>query len=1012
MARQWMKLVRITPLILGIICFVPQIAIIAPAVMAQDMQRNQEAEAQNLLMEGIILREQETGDSSLVQALAKFQQALALFRAIANRAGELSTLNIIASTYLRLGQKQLAIDYYQQTLPLYRVLGDSIEERLRQRQGEADNLDSIGRIYDSLGQTTQALDYLQQALTLWREAGDRQGEVITLDFLAAVYNKIGKHQQALDSYQQALLIRRELGNSIAEKLRQDRATVNTLNIIGEIYRTTGQPQRALDAYQQALLMSKELNISDVNNASEESRSQRYTEGVILNNIGIVYRLIGQPQQALNFYQQALLIIRGAGDSIEEKLRQRNGEAATLNNIGLAYDELKQPAQALAYYQQSLPITREIGNRIGEATALNNIGAIHERLGQPQQALDYYQQALGINQEIGDRTGEAGNLNNIGIVYDGLGQLPKAVDYYQRSLLISQKVGDRDGEANTLYNLASAQKNLNNFPEALQNIQAAIVIVEDIRGQLVDPDARTSYFASVQSYYKLQVDLLMELHKKNPNQGYAAQAFNVTERSKARTLLELLTESKADIRTGVDPQLLQQEQDIQSQLTALDKRRIELANASTNKEQMATLESQRETLQTQYRTLQSQIRATSPKYAALKYPQPLTLEQIQQQILDDNTVILSYSLGKDRSYLWLIGKTEMTSYQLPAGKIIEDLINQKVRPQLTNPRANRDGFLSATSELSNILLKPVLEKVSNKRIVIIGDGALQYLPFGALPDPRAENNQYQPLLVNNEVVYLPSASTLQTIRNETQNRTPAPKTLAVLADPVFTTDDQRVSQRSSTIPNDELPLAAQNLDRAARNARGEWSRLPGTRRESETILNLVPPSQSLALLDFQANRTNALSNQLSQYRFIHWATHGFANAQKPELSGIVMSLVQENGQKQDGYLLLGDIFNLNFNADLVVLSACETGLGEVVQGEGLIGLTRGLMYAGTTRVVTSLWAVPDEETATLMGSFYGKMLQQNKPPAEALRSAQLEMFRSKSWVAPYYWAAFTLQGEWR
>ena len=1007
MVRQWMKLVRITPLILGIICFVPQIAIIAPAVMAQDMQRNQEAEAQNLLMEGIILREQGTEDFSLVQALAKFQQAVALFRAIANRAGELSTLNIIASTYLRLGQKQLAIDYYQQTLPLYRVLGDSIEERLRQRQGEADNLDSIGRIYDSLGQTPQALDYLQQALTLWREVGDRQGEVITLDFLAAVYNKIGKHQQALDYYQQALLIRRELGNSIDERLSQRSAEANTLNIIGEIYRTTGQYQQALDYYQRALLINKELG-----NSTEERLGDRFREAVILNNIGIVYRLIGQPQQALNFYQQALPMMRAEANSTEERLRQRDGEAGILNNIGLAYDELKQPDQALAYYQQSLPITREIGNRIGEATALNNIGAIYERLGQPQQALDYYQQALGINQEIGDRTGEAGNLNNIGIVYDGLGQLPKAVDYYQRSLLISQKVGDRDGEANTLYNLASAQKNLNNFPEALQSIQAAIVIVEDIRGQLVDPDARTSYFASVQSYYKLQVDLLMELHKKNPNQGYAAQAFNVTERSKARTLLELLTESKADIRTGVDPQLLQQEQDIQRQLTALDKRRIELANASTNKEQIATLESQRETLQTQYRTLQSQIRTTSPKYAALKYPQPLTLEQIQQQILDDNTVILSYSLGKDRSYLWLIGKTEMISSQLPAGKIIEDLINQKVRPQLTNPRANRDGFLSATSELSNILLKPVLEKVSNKRIVIIGDGALQYLPFGALPDPRAENNQYQPLLVNNEVVYLPSASTLQTIRNETQNRTPAPKTLAVLADPVFTTDDQRVSQRSSTIPNNELPLAAQNLDRAARNARGEWSRLPGTRRESETILNLVPSSQSLALLDFQANRANALSNQLSQYRFIHWATHGFANAQKPELSGIVMSLVQENGQKQDGYLLLGDIFNLNFNADLVVLSACETGLGEVVQGEGLIGLTRGLMYAGTTRVVTSLWAVPDEETATLMGSFYGKMLQQNKPPAEALRSAQLEMWRSRSWVAPYYWAAFTLQGEWR
>ncbi len=354
---------------------------------------------------------------------------------------------------------------------------------------------------------------------------------------------------------------------------------------------------------------------------------------------------------------------------------------------------------------------------------------------------------------------------------------------------------------------------------------------------------------------------------------------------------------------------------------------------------------------------------------------------------------------------------MTSYELPKQKIIEDLINKKARSELTNPRTSRDSFVSGTAELGNILLKPVLERVGDKRIVIIGDGALQFIPFGALPDPRAENNQYQPLLVNNEVVYLPSASTLQTIRNETQNRPTPPKTLAVLADPVFSIDDQRVTQRSSTTTA-ELPLAAQNLDRAARNTRGDWNRLPGTRQESDTILRLVPPNQSLALFDFQANRENALSNQLSQYRFIHWATHGFVNTKNPELSGIVMSLVDRNGAGSNGYLLLEDIFNLSFNVDLVVLSACETGLGEVVQGEGLIGLTRGLMYAGTPRVVTSLWAVPDSQTADLMGKFYEKMLQQNLRPAEALRAAQLEMFRSRPWMAPYFWAAFTLQGEWR
>ncbi|NJL91517.1 MAG: CHAT domain-containing protein [Coleofasciculaceae cyanobacterium SM2_1_6] len=304
-------------------------------------------------------------------------------------------------------------------------------------------------------------------------------------------------------------------------------------------------------------------------------------------------------------------------------------------------------------------------------------------------------------------------------------------------------------------------------------------------------------------------------------------------------------------------------------------------------------------------------------------------------------------------------------------MIEDLINNKVRPQFTARSISRNSLIAETIDLSNILLKPILEKIGNKRLAIIGDGVLRYIPFAALPDPRV-GDRYQPLLVNHEVVYLPSASTLQTLRNEAQARTPAPKTLAVL---------------------------------------GDWDRLPGTRREANTILNLVPESNRLAYFDFPGDRANALNNQLSEYRFIHWAIQGFINTENPELSSMVACLVDRNGARSNRNLLFTDIFNLSFNADLVVLSACQTPLEGVGLEEGSIGLIRGVMYAGTPRVVTNLWDVPDTETATLMGKFYEKMLQQNLRPAEALRAAQLEMFNSRSW-SPFYWAAFTLQGEWR
>jgi CHAT domain-containing protein len=318
------------------------------------------------------------------------------------------------------------------------------------------------------------------------------------------------------------------------------------------------------------------------------------------------------------------------------------------------------------------------------------------------------------------------------------------------------------------------------------------------------------------------------------------------------------------------------------------------------------------------------------------------------------------------------------------------------------------------------------------LLIVADGALQFVPFAALPLPAVPPDNaavYRPLITEHETVNLPSASTLAVLRQEIKERKPAAKILAVLADPVFMLNDTRFTTTTSVRArpdNVTAPQAAQrglalNVTKAAADAgltaeaglRGiQIPRLPGTRREAEQILTLVPAASQMHVFDFAANRAAVTAAELGAYRYVHFATHGFLDSQHPELSGILLSMYDAQGVPQDGFLRAHEVFNLKLAADLVTLSACQTGLGKEIKGEGLVGLTRGFMYAGAPRVVVSLWNVSDEGTAELMTRFYRGLLQAGQRPAAALQAAQVSMLKEQKFAAPFYWAAFTLQGEWR
>jgi CHAT domain-containing protein/Tfp pilus assembly protein PilF len=755
----------------------------------------------------------------------------------------------------------------------------------------------------------------------------------------------------------------------------------TLNNIGGIYSDLGEMQKALQFLNQALPLYRAVG-------------DRGGEAPTLVGIGLVYSDLGEKQKALEFYNQALPLRRAVGD--------RGGKAITLDNMGGVYSDLGEKQKALQFLNQALPILKAVGDRGGEATTLNNIGSVYDSLGEKQKALEFYNQALPILKAVGYGRMEATTLNNIGIVYSDLGENQKALQFYNQALPLRRAVGDKGGEANTLRNIAYLQRSQGKLNEALTKIESAINIIEELRTKITSQNLRASYFATVQGYYKLYIDLLMELHKQQPSKGYDAQALEASERSRARVLLELLTEANADIRTGVDSQLLNQERNLQQQLNALEHRKYQLLNGQYSQKQLTEINQNIESILTQVDQLEVKIRTTSPRYADLKYPQPLTLKEIQQQVLDDNTLLLQYSLGKDRSYLWAVSKNNITSYELSKNADIETIAKQ-FESFLQSPTL---GDTKPGEKLSEILLKPVADKLANKRLLIVGDGILQYIPFAALPVPE-QTTQYTPLLTKNEIITLPSASTISILRRQTNNRKLASKKVAVIADPVFQANDIRFSDSPQPEPPKKL---SENLTRSIFQVGTELNRLEYTRVEAEKIVKLVDKTKTIEALDFQANKDVVTSPQLANYQIVHFATHGLLNSQNPELSGLVFSLFDKNGKEQDGFLRLNDIFNLDLPAELVVLSACQTGLGEEVKGEGLVGLTRGFMYAGAKRVVVSLWSVNDVGTSELMTRFYQKMLKQNLKPAQAMREAQLEMMKTQ-WSAPYYWGAFTVQGDW-
>jgi tetratricopeptide (TPR) repeat protein len=956
------------------------------------------------------------------KALENYDQALSIRQAAGDRGGADITLRNIGDIYNLSGEPQKALEKYDQALPAIRASGNRAEE--------AGALSGIGFAYQSLGETRKALDNFIEALSISRLVEDRDAEAVTLNNIGTIYLTLGETQKALDKFNESLPIRRAAGNQ--------RGAAVTLNNIGEVYRSLGEMQIALDKYHEALSIRRAVG-------------DRRGEAVTLNNIGLVYQLLGEKGKALEKHNEALPIRRAVGD--------REGAAVTLLNMGYVYWSSGEIRKALDSYNDALSISRAIGDRRIQAATLNGLGRVYESSGEWRRALDTYNDSLLISQTVGDRRLQGATLSRIGKAYSSLGATQKALDKYHEALLFIRAAGDRRVEADTLLGLARSEQKRGDLTRARQAIEQAIDIIESLRAGIRVQDLRASYFASRREYYESYIDILMEQRNRDSAAGLYATAFAVSERERARSLLELLAESRIDVRQGVDSSLLERERSLQRLLNAKAAAQFALLNRKHTPAQAEAFAKEIASITAEYEELRGEIRKRSPRYASLTQPRPLSLEEIQRQVLDPDTLLLEYSLGDDASHLFVVSQNSIAWRHLPKRAEIE-AATRRVLELLTAPqplpgdteakyqarvKEAGESYLPQAAALSRMLLGPAASQLAGKRLLIVADGALQYLPFGALPVPETEGRRdggtegrrdgeterqrqamskinnpsvpaslrpsviFTPLIAEHEIVYLPSASTLAVLRRELAGRQPAANTVAVLADPVFSADDARVKSGAQVQSSDKAPS---DLTRAINDVRGDLKRLLLTRDEAEAILSVSPRSDGLVALDFRANLATATSDELSRYRMVHFATHGILNSEHPELSGVALSLVDERGQPQEGFLRLHEIYNLRLPAELVVLSGCQTGLGKEVKGEGLVGLTRGFMYAGAARVVASLWQVNDAATAELMKRFYHRMLKDGMRPAAALRAAQIEMWRKPQWQSPFYWAGFALQGEWK
>lgn len=922
------------------------------------------------------------------QSFAALEKALEFDSSGESIDGKIKTFSLLSKLYLKIGNKMKSENFFKEAL----LLSDQTENLI----SKATVSGSAAEYYYFERDFSNASQFYHQALKFWGQTDDAGGYAQASVDYGYFLMGINDPLEALNSL--------SLAQTKFQEINDRRGLSITGIALGNIYSSIDEKQSALEAYQLA-----EMGFPEDMDFIEKAR--------LHNGMGHIYEDFQEWDLSTEQRKEALRLFK-----IEN---YPQGQMATLPSlVKLSYLTGNEPA-ALNYYSELQSISEKLNDTFFIAITYKQIGDHYFEKQIDDEAVKYYQKTLDVLRSFESKIDRALIENNLGIIYQRRGQYDIARNYYNSSLKISRETRDKFAEAEVLYNISKQNFLRNENDAALENIRTSIKLTEEILSDSYNSKLTRTYFADAYERYEFYINLLMKLHERFPDKNFEKEALQASEKSRSRSMLEKLRLAMSDIIKDADPKIVQRQREIryllnikaQTLTRILEGKGSELETSELNKEILA--------LTNELESTEALLKAQSPLYSMIKEPPDFQVDEFQKNILDENTLLLEFSFGKEASYVWAIGKNDVKVSVLPARQELDAQID-RLRQLISPPESENNEEIQSyqkkkadaekeywerAQDLSNQLFGNLTAELGEKKLIIIPDGKLRYFPISALPVPNAENNSLinKPFLLKNETVYEPSLSTLNLIKTYIASKFPS-KDFLILADPVFSKNDSRFLQADETrknviYPTETKPIWSKFRSMSVLNS---LERLEASGSEPNTILQNFRSEKTTVISGFSANRETFLETDISDYKVIHLATHGLLNEESPELSGIVLSQYDKQGNRRDGLVWLQDIYGLNLATDLVVLSACDTGIGKEIKGEGLMSLTNGFLQSGAKTVIASQWKVDDFASLELMTHFYESLADEQMTPSQALQKAQIAMYEKSR--SPNDWAAFTVYGD--